>query len=107
MIIIDTDISIAELFSYVIMIFGVFLDHVTTLLGLNRGLLESNVFTRYCLDVGVWGFLDVALVVGVAVTSRMVARASNRRTAGLVLVFPIILGAVRLVAGIFNLSIIF
>jgi len=104
---IKTDISVTELFSYVMMVLGVFLDHLTTPLGLNRGLSESNVLASYCLDAGVWILLDVALVMGVAATSYVVARASDREAAGLVLVFPIILGAVRLVAGIWNLSIIF
>jgi len=107
MISIDTDISVTELFSYVTVVFGVFLDHLTTMLGLSRGLSESNVLAGYCLDAGIWFLLDAALVVGVVATCYAVARASDGRRGALVLVFPFILGAFRLVAGIWNLSIIF
>ena len=103
---IKTGISITEFFSYIIMVFGVFLDHVTTYRGLNRGLFESNVLVEYCLDAGVWLLLDVMLVTGVVVTSYLVARASDGERLNLVLTFPLLLGVVRLAAGIWNLNII-
>lgn len=102
-----TGISITEFFSYTIMFFGVLLDHVTTYQGLNQGLFESNILVKYCYDAGVWILLDVTLVIGVVATSYLVARASNGGRLNLVLIFPIILGIMRLAAGIWNLNIIF
>ena len=103
---IKTGISITEFFSYIIMVFGVFLDHVATYQGLSQGLFESNVLVKYCLDAGVWILLDVTLVTGVVVTSYIVARASNGGRLNLVLIFPLLLGIIRLAAGIWNLNII-
>ena len=101
-----TGISITEFFSYTMMVFGVFLDHVSTYQGLNQGLFESNILVKYCYDAGVWILLDVTLVIGVVATSYLVARASSGGRLNLVLIFPIILGIIRLAAGIWNLNII-
>jgi len=104
---IKTGISITEFFSYTMMVFGVFLDHVSTYQGLNRGLFESNILVKYFYDAGVWILLDVMLVAGVAATSYTVVRASNGGRLNLVLIFPLLLGVVRLAAGIWNLNILF
>jgi len=101
-----TGISSTEFFSYIIMFFGVLLDHVTTYQGLNQGLFESNILVKYCYDAGVWILLDVTLVIGVVATSYLVARASDGGRLNLVLIFPVILGIMRLAAGIWNLNII-
>lgn len=103
---IKTDISVPEFFSYTLMVFGVFLDHVTTYLGLNHGLFESNVWVNYCLDAGVWLLLDFTLVSGVAVTSYFIAHASKGGKLDRVMLFPFVFGVVRLAAAIWNLNII-
>jgi len=103
---IKTGISITEFFSYTLMVFGVFLDHVSTYQGLNQGLFESNIVVKYCLDAGVWLLLDVTLVAGVVATSYLVSRASSGGRLNLVLIFPLLLGIMRLAAGIWNLNII-
>jgi len=102
---VKTDISITEFFSYIIMVFGVLMDHVTTYLGLKQGMYESNVLVKYFLGCGVWILFDAMLVIGVMATSYIVARATNGERLYLVLIFPLILGFVRLAAGIWNLNI--
>ncbi len=101
---VEKGISIAEFFSYVVMIFGVLVDHVTTYRGLEHGMFESNFLVEYLLDAGAWIFLDAALVVGVVATSYVVARTSDMGR--LDLIFPLILGVVRLAAGLWNLNIL-
>jgi hypothetical protein len=103
---VKNDISITEFFSYVIMVFGVLMDHVTTYLGLKHGMFESNFLVEYFLGSGAWIFLDAVLIVGVVATSYVVARASDGGRLDLVLIFPLLLGVVRLAAGIWNLNII-
>lgn len=84
---------------------SVVIDQVTTVIGLSRGLVEGNTFTRYLMETGTWIFIDLAICVCLVLFTHLFIK-HTRGQYKFALLFPLITGFIRLLAGISNISLI-
>ena len=96
-----------ESFSYFMLIMGTLGDHVSTIIALTRPyIFESNPFTVWLMERGLWLPFDVVLVaVGIAVPY-MIIRLTKRDYFKALLVYPFLHGLIRLGACLWNFSLI-
>jgi len=82
---------------------AVLVDHLTTNIGINHyGLAESNAFTLYLIEKGVWSYVDFTMVIcTIAVTHFLIKH--TRVEKKMALFFPLITGVIRFLAGILNI----
>jgi len=82
---------------------SIMLDHLTTRIGISRiDLVESNPLTLLLMERGAWLYVDAAIFVGLIYTTHhLMGRSRNENK--LFLLFPLVTGIVRLVAGVSNL----
>ena len=97
--------SSSEHISYLVSIFGVVGDQITTRLSLNRPyIIESNPLTRMLIEHNVWLVFDVFMLALLMGLSSSFVRKVREPSARMILVFPLFLGVFRLVAAIWNLQ---
>lgn len=95
-----------ETCSYLALILGVALDHVTTSLGITRfNLLEANIIAKSLMDLGVWGYVDMVLCLLFIMFSYLSYRKILQKQSNLMFVFPLSSGFIRLILSIWNVSI--
>lgn len=96
-----------EAFSYFMLILGTLGDHVSTIIALTRPyIFESNPFTVWLMERGLWLPFDVVLVaVGIAVPY-LVLRVTKRDHFRALLIYPFLHGLIRLGACLWNFSLI-
>ncbi len=96
-----------ESFSYFMLILGPLGDHVSTIIALTRPyIFESNPFTVWLMERGLWLPFDVVLVaVGIAVPY-LIIRLTKRDYFKALLVYPFLHGLIRLGACLWNFSLI-
>jgi len=96
-----------ESVSYFMLIFGTLGDHVSTIIALTRPYIyESNTFTVWLMERGLWLPFDIVLVaLGIAVPY-LIIRFTKRNYFKALLVYPFIHGLIRLGACLWNFSLI-
>lgn len=92
--------------SYIIALFGVFLDHFSTRLGLSLGLVETNLNAVALMNAGLWLIVDIVLLVGILSTTYLIIHHTEERYRGLMIVFPLLIGFCRMAAAVFNFNLI-
>ena len=86
---------------------GVFLDHLTTNIGMNVfGLRESNIFTRFLIENGLWLYVDILLFISFVLIISLFNDEVTDKINRVVLVFPFISGFIRAMAGMWNIVIL-
>lgn len=90
--------------AYLLLILGVLLDEATTYLGLSQGLVELNPYAASLISRGLWPLIDIALIIAVILLTEYVDNWAERRLGRRVFILlPILLGGLRLMAGLHNL----
>lgn len=88
--------------------FGILLDHITTNIGLNVfNIEESNIITRLLIENGLWMYVDLILFVFVISLIRFFSDELTARSNIVVLIFPFLSGLIRMIAGIWNMVILY
>ena len=96
-----------EVFAYILLVAGTLGDHLSTVVALARPYIyETNSFTVRLMAMGLWLPLDLVLIAaGIAIPYLLMRLAGRPSFRGL-LAYPLVLGAVRLGACIWNFSLI-
>ena len=89
------------------MVSGAIGDHLSTMVALTRPYIyETNPFTLQLMAKGLWEAADLALIaLGITIPFFLIRR-FRKPSFRWLLAYPIIFGAVRLIACIWNLSVI-
>ena len=88
--------------------FGILLDHITTNIGLNVFTIEeSNIITYFLIENGLWMYVDLILFVSVISLLRFVSNKLTEKSNIVVLIFPFLSGLIRMIAGIWNMVILY
>jgi len=97
-------LRIPEKISYLLATAGILGDHLSTRLGLTKPYLyESNPYTIWLMEKGVWLPFDLLLLLATVGISFTILRRWTFRGRWAVLAFPILLGSTRLCSAILNL----
>ena len=96
-----------ESLSYIMLILGTLGDHVSTIVALIRPYIyESNPFTVWLMERGLWLPFDIVLVaVGIAVPYHIL-RLTKKDYFKALLIYPFLHGLIRLGASLWNFSLI-
>jgi len=96
-----------EVLAYILLVAGTLGDHLSTVVALTRPyIFETNPLTVRLMARGLWLPLDLVLIaVGIAVPYLLMRLKGNSAFRGL-LAYPLVLGAIRLGACVWNLSLI-
>ncbi|MFB0543992.1 MAG: hypothetical protein ACETVR_04340 [Candidatus Bathyarchaeia archaeon] len=96
-----------EVFAYMLLIVGTLGDHVSTVVALRfPHIYETNPLTLALMSKGLWLPLDLVLIVlGIAIPYLILRIKRGGPFRGL-LAYPLVLGAIRLGACIWNFSLI-
>jgi len=97
-------LRIPEKISYLLATVGILGDHLSTRLGLTKPYLyESNPYTIYLMEKGLWLPFDLILLLATVGISFHIMRRWTFRDRWAVLAFPILLGSIRLCSAIWNI----
>ena len=98
-------IETIELGSYLILVLGLTLDHLTTNLGINNhNLYETNYFARTLMEIGIWGYVDILLCMLFIWTTYQSYRILLEKKHNFMFFFPFISGFIRILVGVRNLT---
>jgi len=87
---------------------GVMLDHLTTNIGMSVfRFKESNIFTCYLIEKGLWVYVDVILFISFICIISLFSDKLTAKSNKVVLIFPLVSGFLRMMAGMWNLIILF
>ena len=89
------------------LILGTLGDHISTIIALTRPTIyESNAFTVWLMERGLWLPFDAVLVALGIVVPYLIIRLTKRDYFKALLVYPFIQGLIRLGACLWNFSLI-
>ena len=95
-----------EGYSYTVLVVGTLLDQITTKIGLNRlNLHEANFIAKNLIGLGVWSYIDIAICALFIILSHKAYRIVLKRQNKMIFIFPLVSGSIRLLVGIWNISI--
>jgi|GEM_PF-2944897 hypothetical protein len=99
--------SKVEVLAYITMVLGVFGDHLSTGIALSRqNLMETNQLALSLMQKGLWLQTDAFLIlISIAVTFTSIRIVKNP-SAKLILIFPFLIGLVRLAVTFWNVSLL-
>ena len=96
-----------EYSSYFIYLLGIFLDYVTTKIGVsNFHLVEANAVTSFLMQRGLWLTTNLLMFLVIMLLSSHVLKKGDIRHSYLVLASPTMCGLVRIFIGIHNFILI-
>jgi hypothetical protein len=81
---------------------SILIDHLTTIIGINHGLAETNLLTHSLMAAGQWTFIDLAIGVSLVLATHVLMK-HNRTGYMFFLFFPFMAGVIRLLAGLNNI----
>ncbi len=99
--------SKVEVFAYITLVLGIFGDHLSTGIALNKeGFIEANPMALNLMQSGIWVQTDAFLIlISIAATFTSLRIVKNP-LARIILVFPLMIGLVRLVVTFWNVSLL-
>lgn len=87
---------------------GVAIDHLSTSIGLMTGcLVELNPFTLHLISLRLWLLFDISILCALSWSLITIFRKWDLKEKRILLFLPIIVGVVRLGAGIHNIFLLF
>jgi|GEM_PF-4758917 len=93
--------------AYLLLLFGVLLDDISTFIGLQMEFRELNPHVVSLMERGLWPIVDVAILITVALATEyldgLVERSLGRRA---LIAFPATLGLLRLLMGLHNTALL-
>lgn len=96
-----------EMVSYLILVLGLTLDHLTTNFGINNhNLYELNVITRTLMEIGIWVYVDILVCILFICITHQSYRILLEKKHTFMFFFPFISGFVRILIGVRNLTLI-
>lgn len=98
--------KIVEAVAYILHIVGVVGDHVSTIIGLNRGYFELNRVAAWLMENGLWTPIDIVLTIVFIIQPAVIIRKWRFTLRYAVLLYPIVHGTIRLAVCIWNLHLI-
>ena len=94
-----------EKITYLLLIGGFSLDHITTIIGIHYySLYETNFIVRNLIDAGLWGITDLFICSILIIVLRKVMDRDN--SLQFLLLLPMVSGILRLFVGLSNLFLI-
>lgn len=95
-----------EILSYLVLVVGTVGDHLSTTIALQSpGIYETNQFAVFLMSRGLWLPFDIILILlGISIPY-LIIRTKKGMPFRSVLVYPLVLGIVRLCACFWNFSI--
>jgi len=98
--------SIVEI-AYLLLLFGVLLDDVSTFIGLQMGFTELNPHVVSLMNRGLWPIVDLAILITVAISTEYLDGLVERRLGRRALIaLPAALGFLRLLIGLHNTALL-
>jgi len=96
-----------EAFSYFMLILGTLGDHVSTIIALTRPyIFESNPFTVWLMERGLWLPFDVVLVAAGISVPYLILRLTKKDYFKSILVYSFLSGLIRLGTCLWNFSLV-
>jgi len=92
--------------SYLVLILGSFLDHGSTMLCLafRNDLAELNPLVSWMTSSGTWHLFDLSALILIIASIHVALRNWKHEKKWMLLTYPLILGIARMLAGLWNLS---
>lgn len=96
-----------EAFAYILLVAGTLGDHLSTVVALTRPyIFEANPFTVQLMAKGLWLPFDLVLIAAGIAIPYLLMRLTSRPHFKALLAYPLIHGAIRLGACLWNISLI-
>lgn len=96
-----------EVFAYILLVAGTLGDHLSTVVALTRPyIFEANPFTVQLMTRGLWLPFDLVLIAAGIAIPYLLMRLTSRPHFKALLAYPLIHGAIRLGACLWNISLI-
>jgi hypothetical protein len=96
-----------ELIAYALLIAGVLADHISTAIATAKPWIhEANPYAAMYMELGIWLPVDLLLVATGIAFPALIIRLWSFPHRRVVLLYPMIHGAARLIACIWNLSLL-
>ena len=96
-----------EIIAYLTMILGVFGDHISTGIALSReNFFEANPFALNMMQQGIWTQVDAYLFIVSVAATFLILRAGKNPLTKNILIFPFVVGLLRLVVAFWNVSLL-
>jgi hypothetical protein len=91
-----------ETATYLLLIGGLILDHLTTFIGINYyNLYEANLIARILMEFGLWSYTDLIICISLIIVLRFTLQKYNNLK--IILIFPLTSGIIRTIVGVSNL----
>ena len=103
----DVNIGKVELLAMMIFTTGLIVDHITTYYGLSVPYIEeSNSLVLFMIGAGIWNAVDILILVIGNGSGFILSGAKSRGIMTMLLVTLMVVGLVRLIAGVHNIMLI-